>query len=393
MSIIGTLLKSWKDLGSTAHIAGLMILLFESVVICGLFGFAVYYMIQGSQSRECIEAILALAFGFCSLFAITAKFYPSIAKQGKGKGRSSSIIIAIFVSIAILAMPPRTYSVQLADAMAVPVNGTAIDGADALSGSVVFIAVNSQSEADAASQIIANGGWLPEWGPQPLSLPCIIVVLVVVVGVIVVYKLVDFCKAHFPPPSTNQPPAGSVSAAGILGYSPTSITTGDTNTYVALFPVSANADGNIFPQGSALDSLNLFSVGYNMDTNGAISMKNIVPIPDSAQVTQSEFWNSLKVGYGLPLPASAGSMEIGSGYYSCNGMPTSNSPISIVNGKVVVNYGSASSVVPAVLERSYDLRAWTPVYTNNVQRGQSIQMDVYEPPTGCVYYRTRYVNN
>jgi hypothetical protein len=155
--------------------------------------------------------------------------------------------------------------------------------------------------------------------------------------------------------------------------------------------VSPNTGGNIFPPNVALDSVQTIDVSFTDGNNGVTVLSKPNPIPDSDQITAPEFWAELETNYGLALPQSWDGVGAGQAFYSMNGVPTTNSPISLVNGFPVINLpGVVNDTI--VLQHSKNGSNWTSISTNAVPRGATMQQTIYELPddgTGTpTLYRT-----
>ncbi len=182
-------------------------------------------------------------------------------------------------------------------------------------------------------------------------------VVVIVVGGVVIFKVVQFCQNHFPrvdPPPTNAPP-----------------TLESTDFYAAT--MTWTAMGNCYdPQTSSalfvepVPTVFEFSGGFDQDFN--FRMTQCRKVPSASDAVDLQEFDAELVPWGIHLGGG------GESYFGLNGVPcpAADVPVSFGVGPVV-DVAQGDYVQTVVFEKSGDLVNWETMLTMTISAEQRVR--------------------
>jgi hypothetical protein len=180
-------------------------------------------------------------------------------------------------------------------------------------------------------------------------LPCVIGVLVLIIGAIVIIKIIRWCQKYLGDPLPNPPQATN----GPI----------DTAAYFPLQPQSASQPAvlNASTAAGPCDCGCSISLSAVIAGGQLILTNTLIPKSESA----AEFGQQL---------AALGINEF---------VPKAADGITEQNGAVVV---TGDSPVTIIIERSFDLLSWQAICNNTIPAGRTLQMSL-DGPCSNVWYR------
>lgn len=197
-------------------------------------------------------------------------------------------------------------------------------------------------------------------------------VVVIVVGGVVIFKVVQFCQNHFPrvdPPPTNAPP-----------------TLESTDFYAAT--MTWTAMGNCYdPQTSSAlfvePTPTVFEFSGGFDDGFNFRMTQCRKVPDTLGSVDLQEFESELVPWGIRLGGG------GESYYGLNGHPCApgDIPVSFGTGPTV-DVASGDYVQTVVFEKSSDLVNWEPMLTMTISAEQRVKFSD-AGTSSQVFYRCR----
>lgn len=191
---------------------------------------------------------------------------------------------------------------------------------------------------------------------KPKLVACILALLVIVIGVTIIWKLIELCQRLFPKPA-DDPPAPSIS----------NVVQSSSFVLGPAMPMQAAQETPSTPEPQAAPCFVCFDMQF---LAGVLVLTNC-SLP--GLVGADTFFSDLH-GYGLdPSP-----------YSDVYGAGTTPADISFQGGTLTVGSGQ---LVMVVVERSVDLLQWEPVITNQFSLERIVKLTLPAPCNTNSFFR------
>jgi len=186
---------------------------------------------------------------------------------------------------------------------------------------------------------------------QEPALPYAIGAVVVIIGGVVTYKLVKYCQKNFPknPPQTNDPPNQLLAIPD--------------DAYAAAFTYAPA--GSCYVPASE-QSAQLLEVRARLLPGPTLRVESALNLTDQTQ--DAIGWEADLAAWGLSMNPNGSSQS-----FSRNGIPIAPeaSTIHFSSNPPAIDLDGANAKI--LVEKSYDLVAWSPVFTTSVPEGRELR--------------------